>query len=147
MQRIFCMCKKNAEKILRNKGMRKTEETPLRKRMIALCEAIGVSPNKLSLEMGKSRDYLRSLGSVIGSDQLQYIYCNYPQVNLAWIITGEGDMIIDKDLKKLKDLKELVSLYAEERKLNLKLQEEKDKLQQENASLKAELERMKPEYR
>jgi hypothetical protein len=49
-----------------------------------------------------SNGYLSKLlikGNSIGSQILIRIKCRYPNLNINWIITGEGNMIVDENLK------------------------------------------------
>lgn len=84
--------------------------------------------------MGKSRDYIRQLGSSITSDCLQYIYRTYPDINIIWIITGEGAMT-ETQQKDNEDLTILLRLYEQERKLNLQLSNEIERLKKELSDL------------
>lgn len=108
------------------------EHSEIWERMMQVCEYIKVSPNKLSLDMGKSRDYIRQLGPYITSDCLQYIHRNYPQLNLIWIITGEGSIETEKNAnnEEKNNLTILLRLYEQERELNMKLSKEINNLRE-----------------
>ncbi|NDW13194.1 hypothetical protein D0T50_09840 [Bacteroides sp. 214] len=74
-------------------------EHSVKQRLFELCAAIGLTPNQFSIEIGHNRDYLRKITKEIGSDKLRQIHRLYPQVNLTWLITGEGNMFISEEEK------------------------------------------------
>lgn len=80
--------------------------------------------------MGKSRDYIRQLGSSITSDCLQYIYRTYPDIDIIWIITGDGTMVKTAQ-EDNEDFTILLRLYEQERSLNLQLSQENERLKKE----------------
>ena len=80
--------------------------------------------------------------SAMGSDLLERIMRLFPQLNIVWLLTGEGDMILEEDdskyqvkdyrdtiINKLKD--DLRDAYAEigELRMKLKSYEENDAAQ------------------
>ena len=80
--------------------------------------------------------------SAMGSDLLERIMRLFPQLNIVWLLTGEGDMILEEDdskyqvkdyrdtiINKLKD--DLRDAYAEigELRMKLKSYEENDAVQ------------------
>lgn len=95
-----------------------------------LCNHINLSPNKLSQDMGKSRDYIRQLGTSITSDCLQYIYRTYPEIDIIWIITGDGTMVKTAQ-EDNEDFTILLRLYEQERSLNLQLSQENERLKKQ----------------
>ena len=54
----------------------------------------GISKNKFYLKTGLSVGFLDS-GSSLGVDKLRLIVDYYPDLNLTWIVSDTGDMIID----------------------------------------------------
>lgn len=61
-----------------------------KERLIILAEALGISPSKLSKNLGKSEGYIRTMSGFAGSDLLSEILRTYPQVDAYWLILGEG---------------------------------------------------------
>ena len=49
---------------------------------------------KIHLSNGYFSKQIKNLGSV-GSDILVKIYNSYPELNMLWVLTGEGQMILD----------------------------------------------------
>jgi hypothetical protein len=50
---------------------------------------------KIHLSNGYFSKQTKNLGSV-GSDILVKIHDNYPDLNMLWVLTGEGEMILDE---------------------------------------------------
>ncbi len=50
---------------------------------------------KIHLSNGYFSKQIKNLGSV-GSDILVKIHDNYPDLNMLWVLTGEGEMILDE---------------------------------------------------
>lgn len=75
----------------------------------------------------------------VGSDILEKISEQYPDLNLVWLITGKGKMIIlpskDKDSEPVMEVKEEEAVYQARHKLITLL---KEQLQMLESSLPAE---------
>ena len=67
---------------------------------------------------------------------MRKIYLTFPNVNIIWIITGEGDKFLSKE-KNASNKDDLTNYLKEE---NKELKEEIKRLIQENATLSARLE-------
>lgn len=55
----------------------------------------GISMNAFDASIGASNGYIGRMiknNASIGSDVLEKIFCIYPELNLIWLIVGEGDM-------------------------------------------------------
>ena len=57
----------------------------------------GVSKNQFYKETGLSNGFLDKTNN-IGSDKLEIIISAYRDLNLFWLITGEGKMLLDDDV-------------------------------------------------
>lgn len=60
----------------------------------------GISLNAFDLSIEASNGYIgrmiKNKGS-LGSDVIEKIYCTYPDLNLIWLMTGKGDMLITEN--------------------------------------------------
>lgn len=72
----------------------------IRERMKQICILKGITANKLSLDLGMSRDYIRTIRENYSVDLLRKINGIYPDINLMWLITGDGPMVVDNNLEK-----------------------------------------------
>lgn len=68
-------------------------ETSVKQRLINFIEYKGLSIRKFELTCGLSIGYMKSLRHAPSMDKLSMILSAYPDLNRAWLLTGEGDMI------------------------------------------------------
>lgn len=76
------------------------ESSVMRERLIALCDALGISRREFSISIGKTSTYVTSLNKDITVGVLNNIYIKYPQVNLMWLITGNGNILLEEPIKE-----------------------------------------------
>ena len=72
-------------------------------RLIQFIQYVGLSARQFDLSIGAGNGYtlrMKKNRASIGSDVIEVILKNYPQLNVVWLLTGEGDMIKrdEKDL-------------------------------------------------
>ena len=87
---------------------------------------------KIDLSNGYFSKQLKHLGSV-GSDILIKIYQAYPELDILWILTGEGQML-KEDVQQNEHINEIIledftNKYTSENKKLKKLENDFDKLQ------------------
>ena len=87
---------------------------------------------KIDLSNGYFSKQLKHLGSV-GSDILIKIYHAYPELDILWVLTGEGQMI-KEDVRQNEHINEIIledftNKYTSENKKLKKLENDFDKLQ------------------
>ena len=87
---------------------------------------------KIELSNGYFSKQLKHLGSV-GSDILIKIYHAYPELDILWILTGEGQML-KEDVQQNEHINEIIledftNKYTSENKKLKKLENDFDKLQ------------------
>jgi hypothetical protein len=87
---------------------------------------------KIELSNGYFSKQLKHLGSV-GSDILIKIYHAYPELDILWILTGEGQML-KESVKQIQEIDEIIledftNKYTSENKKLKKLENDFDKLQ------------------
>lgn len=95
----------------------------MQERLFALCEALEVSRREFSISIGKTSTFVTSMNRDVTVGVLNNIYIRYPQVNLMWLITGKGDMLLKEPIK------EELSNYIQEENKELK-KENKDLLKE-----------------
>lgn len=69
------------------------KKSPIKQRILYFVEKLGISKREFYAEVGISRGTLESQ-SGITEDVMAKFIATYPQVNIQWLITGLGDMII-----------------------------------------------------
>ena len=65
-------------------------------RLIQFINYSGISARQFDLSIGASNGYtlrMQKNNASIGSDVIENIIKVYPQLNLIWLITGEGEML------------------------------------------------------
>jgi len=87
---------------------------------------------KIDLSNGYFSKQLKNLGSV-GSDILIKIYLAYPELDILWILTGEGQMLklAEQESQQIDNiiLEDFTNKYTSENKKLKKLENDFDKLQ------------------
>lgn len=76
------------------------EPSVMQERLIALCDALGLSRREFSVSIGKTCTYVSSLNKDITVSVLNNILVTYPNVNLMWLITGKGDILLKEPIKE-----------------------------------------------
>ena len=64
-------------------------------RMIAFLDYLGLSQLKFEESVNLSRGFVNNIGDSIRESSLQKIKAVYPELNVAWLKTGIGEMILD----------------------------------------------------
>lgn len=67
-----------------------------RERLIQFVDYKGISKSKFYSNVGLSNGFLDK-NNHIGSDKIEKIIYKFPELNLNWLITGEGEMIKNED--------------------------------------------------
>ncbi len=65
-------------------------------RLMQFIKYAGLSARQFDLSIGASNGYtlrMKKNNASIGSDVIENIIRTYPQLNLIWLITGEGEML------------------------------------------------------
>ncbi len=102
-------------------------------RIIKLLEALNISARQFDISIGTANGYtlrMQKNNASVGSDVIERIVKEYPQVNLVWLITGKGDMFITKPSEPKVRSKEEIEAYINQR-LKEKLSDEKQALLEE----------------
>ena len=113
----------------------------IKERITQYLELKGISKYQFYKEMGFANGFLDKDGS-IGSDKREKIIYHYKDLNIEWLITGNGPMMIDSFIAK-----EPAPVYGEINNPFYQLYKEKDqevnRLNQEIGALNAEVEHLK----
>jgi hypothetical protein len=87
----------------------------------------GIGQGAFEKVVGISNGYINNNKGTIGSDILNSIITAYPELNLYWLITGEGEMLKSKETQ---ESVEMVKLQMEIKNLNSQLAREKELVSQ-----------------
>ena len=99
-------------------------------RIIQLLNALNLSARQFDMSIGTANGYtlrMQKNNASVGSDVIERIIKEYPQVNLVWLITGKGEMFVSQtESKSLLPMSE-IEAYINDR-LNKNWSEEKKAL-------------------
>lgn len=109
------------------------ENSVMQGRLRTVCSVLGCSERTFAHSIGKSPAYIANLKKDITTNVLLNIYINYPQVNIMWIITGEGDILLKREdeTSLSNDASLLLRMFNEDRLKIATLEEENKNLQNE----------------
>ncbi|MFK7781641.1 hypothetical protein [Psychroserpens sp.] len=87
-------------------------------RIIALISELKLSARQFDISIGTANGYILRMqknNASVGSDVIERIIKEYPQVNLVWLITGKGEMFIKEQTKPKSRSKAEIENYIDER--------------------------------
>lgn len=79
-------------------------------RLMQFIQYSGLSARQFDLSIGAGNGYtlrMKKNNASVGSDVIENIVRIYPQLNLVWLITGEGEMIKTEQESKILDFHQL----------------------------------------
>lgn len=110
------------------------DKSEVRNRLELLCQELKCSAREFSTRIGKSASYIANLKKDMTTDVLLNIHINYPNVNIMWLITGEG-AILGSETVTTDNSEYILHLKEEIRELKA----DNKKLDRENAVLLSKL--------
>ena len=109
----------------------------IKERIQTLIKALDISGREFCKSIGQSDSWNRMIGTTIGIDIVRNILRSYPNVNINWLVLGEGEIFINSEANTLRDCspklyynKNLENLLEELRQDNKDLREENKKLRE-----------------
>jgi hypothetical protein len=108
----------------------------IKERIVQLTVALGVSQRAFGKNVGMSAAWVGTMSDrSIGSDVLAKILAKYPEVNVRWLVTGEGETFIleteDANDNETSGVVFYKNLYASVLRDNSTLRIENEKLRQD----------------
>lgn len=70
-----------------------TENQNVKNRLISFIKYLGIGQGKFEKECGLGNGYVNNIRVSITPNKLQSISLHYPELNQAWLLTGEGEML------------------------------------------------------
>lgn len=122
-----------------------TQYSEIKERLLMLISALSMSLREFSIKIGKDPSYIKGIKKEISSDVLRNIYNDFPSVNLIWIITGEGDMMLSTSNNQAfdSDASTLLRMFNDKDKACAQLQKEKEILVEQKHQLEKEVQSLK----
>lgn len=136
------------------------EET-IKERLVAYLKFKGINKSEFGRIIGVSNAYISSIRKSIQPDKVEKIASSFPDLDVSWLVTGEGEMIkggsVSQNAKgdnntqiagngnnvNTTTLDKALDEIAEQRKLVAKSQEQVSKSQEQIDRLLAIIEKMK----
>jgi len=101
-------------------------------RLILFIKETGLSARQFDISIGTANGYtlrMHKNNASVGSDVIERIVSTYPQINLVWLITGQGDMFLDRKSKQQQQEANVSDIEAIiEQKINAKLSQDNNEL-------------------
>lgn len=91
------------------------EET-VKQRLIKFIKYKGLSQAKFEKAIGASNGFVNNISKSIGAEKAQSILGVYPELNMGWVLTGEGEMLKTENEEpktEVLHLQELIKTQAE----------------------------------
>jgi len=98
-------------------------------RLILFIKESGLSARQFDISIGTANGYtlrMHKNNASVGSDVIERIVSTYPQINLVWLITGQGNMFLDRQKQTDVNVSDLETII--EQKINAKLSEDNNEL-------------------
>lgn len=64
-----------------------------KERLISFLKHVNMSQGKFEKHVGLSNGFVNNVGDTIRTENLQKISAKFPELNTAWLLTGEGNML------------------------------------------------------
>lgn len=75
-------------------------ESSIKERLKLFLAKKGLSQKKFEVACGLSNGYVNNIVKTISVDTLQKIIGTFPELNKDWLLTGQGSMLVDKEVVK-----------------------------------------------
>lgn len=87
-------------------------------RIMLVIKHLGISARQFDISIGTANGYILRMqknNASVGSDVIERIIQLYPQINLVWLITGQGDMLLENSKKETHKTNHEIEQYINER--------------------------------
>ncbi|WP_452230236.1 MULTISPECIES: hypothetical protein [unclassified Lacinutrix] len=87
-------------------------------RIMLVIKHLGISARQFDISIGTANGYILRMqknNASVGSDVIERIMQLYPQINLVWLITGEGNMLLEKPKTKISQTNLEIEQYINDR--------------------------------
>lgn len=65
----------------------------VKERLTTFVKSLNISKSEFCRQIGTSNAFISSIRVSIQQDKIQSIASKYPQLNISWLLTGEGEML------------------------------------------------------
>lgn len=110
-------------------------DTTVKERLLAFIQHKGLSKNKFESMCGLSKRYVSNISQSISPAVTKKISLTFPELNIGWVLTGDGDMLATDKPKAIVDA---VTLTGDAMKIFLNMSSTIDR-QEKNISKLTEI--------
>jgi transcriptional regulator with XRE-family HTH domain len=116
----------------------------VKERLIEYLKSKKIGQSAFEKSVDLSNGYVNNIRKSIQPDKIQRIALQYPDLNMGWLMTGEGEMLKKNEVieEKKYNLNEIISIFIEK---NEELSKKVGNYEIETKILKAEIEKLKSE--
>jgi hypothetical protein len=109
----------------------------MKERILQFIDYKNLSKNKFYKETGLANGILDK-NSGLSAESIEKIYSKYPEINLHWLLTGEGEMLRKEEIvqQALNNISSTINQTINFSKDYEELKKENKRLTQENSGLK-----------
>ena len=107
-----------------------------KERIQALIQALCMSGREFCKSIGQSDSWNRTIGKNIGTDVVVNILTTYPQVNINWLILGEGEIFRENYPAELKEESNILYFNKNYETICEELRLDNKELREENRKLR-----------
>ena len=75
----------------------------IKDRILQFIDYKQITKNKFETECGLPVRYVSNIGKSIQSDVIEKIVLTFPDINLRWLVTGFGEMVMEEGKDETKD--------------------------------------------
>lgn len=68
-------------------------KSTVKERLIAFISYLGMSKNAFEIACGLSTRYVSNISASVSPDKLKQISLKFPELNVEWLLTGQGEML------------------------------------------------------
>lgn len=108
----------------------------IKDRIQELIKALGISGREFNKTIGMSNSWNKTINKTIGIDVANNILTNYPQINVKWLISGEGTMFINETPEEVNDEHREYRINKDYKNICEDLREDNKDLREENKKLR-----------
>lgn len=110
-------------------------ESTINQRIKQFCKEIGITVSAFEKQNDMANGYVNGISKGIGEEKLKTIRLNFPQLNLVWLMIGEGDMIISEpsktDTSSTKTIENLSIVIKSQQETITRLMDDNEQLRDE----------------
>lgn len=75
--------------------------TTIKERFESIARKYGLSDRQLGAKLGKSAGFIHKMSATTSSDVLSTAVDIFPEINLYWLVTGKGAMLVSESSDEL----------------------------------------------